>query len=1349
MNKFVSLFFAFVLNAACAVAQTGNFIPSERFSSGLVASLCQDRYGSIWIATDYGLNRFDGYRFEVFLHSDDNPSSICNNVVVSMLCDRQGRLWVGTNRGLDRYDEALGGFVHYQFPENIQPRISEIVQLRSDSILLVTAGYGAYLVGGDSRLLPTDAYADSANNHYFTHIFEDSKGRVWKTGYDNTVVMRSNGKFQHIQSKGEPMGIVERDGEVLIIGLRGIVSYCEGKLCDDVIDMRVIAGRDVLFSSVGTDADGNIYIGTRGSGLFRILRGSHRLERYDVSVFGTNLNTAKVWSILSDRHGNLWLGLQRKGLVVIPQRPMLFSNWSFEAQDINLGSTISSVCEGDGGMTWSTVQGVGVYGFDAKGRVVAHPSAPAPVEFIFRDRHQRYWIGTDNGLYAYNPLTGASSLKVNFECDKFNDMTSDATGNIYISTFSRGFCVYNPQSGALQNYRNVGNDTVRIGHLCNDWVMCMMPDRNGCIWMGTASGVSCFNPKTGSFLTYGWNDLLSGVMCFSLCELSDGNIAIGTDRGLFLYDHATRKTTLFPASEQLRDKTVNYIVQSNDGDVWCSTSMGIWQYDASEQQFIGYVNGSGLSKHEYLYAVGLHTNDDRILFGNNDGLTVFNPATVSAAQAAGDEVMLTGFLVGRTFVNATTELNGVQITEKAVIESDHFTLSYLDHTFTLCFSQLNFENPMNVTFEYCINGGDWERGAEGQNEFTLSNLRPGKYKIKVRAMAGNVFSPEKLITVTVLAPWYRTTLAYILYFVAFVALLGLLGWVWRRRAAEHLNEEKMRFLINATHDIRSPLTLILAPLEKLKAIKTNGLKTPEELQRFNESVLQPSMGVIENNAQRILNLVNQILDVRKIDKQQMQLQCEQTDLVEFTSAVCRMFDYNARERSITFRFLHEGLERLDVWFDRSQFDKVITNLLSNAFKYTADGGAIDVVLTADENNASLQVIDNGVGIDSDSLRHIFDRFYQGGNSRRLHVSGTGIGLNLCKMIVDMHHGTITAANRSDGTGAVFTVSLLLGNAHLKPSEIDMESKEQFVSDAAETVNVVNESTDVNSGNDDNAGSQEENTVETPAAAVAVSTTTAPSSSSKHRVLLVDDDPEIGRYIATELGRYYKFTLCHNGKEGLRELLTNEYEAVVSDVMMPQMDGFTMLRMIKTNINISDVPVIMLTSMADVANRLQGLERGADAFLAKPFNMEELHKNIDNLIAGRQRLKGKYSGAQLQSDRVEVPEIKGNDELLMERIMKAVNKNLSNSDFNVDMLTQEVGISRAQLHRKMKEMTGISTSEFIRNIRLEQAARLLKEQKVNITQVAYSVGFSNLAHFSTIFRKHFGLSPSEYVEREAG
>ena len=514
-----------------------------------------------------------------------------------------------------------------------------------------------------------------------------------------------------------------------------------------------------------------------------------------------------------------------------------------------------------------------------------------------------------------------------------------------------------------------------------------------------------------------------------------------------------------------------------------------------------------------------------------------------------------------------------------------------------------------------------------------------------------------------------------------------------------MNEEKMKFLINATHDIRSPLTLIMSPLASLKR-RLSGEEKDNSIDAIRD------IDTIEHNANRILNLVNQILDVRKIDKQQLHLHCQQTEMVGFVKGICKMFEYSAQERNITFRFNHED-EKLDAWVDRSQFDKVVTNLLSNAFKYSFDGGSVDVNLSHDDTQMKLQVIDNGVGLDADSLKHIFDRFYQGTNSYRMHIDGTGIGLNLCKMIVDMHHGTITASNRDGQKGSVFEVCLPLGYDHLTEEEIEKEpvddSPQQSIANGQK------------------------------------------SSTYKHRVLVVDDDNEICNYISTELGRYYKLTTKPNGKEGLKELLTGEYDLVVSDVMMPEMDGFTMLRMIKTNVNIAHLPVVMLTSKADVANRLEGLERGADAFLAKPFDLEELHMVIENLIQSRQRLKGKYSGAQQQVDKLEQPEVKGNDELLMERIMKSVNKNLSNSDFNVDMLTQEVGISRAQLHRKMKEMTGISTSEFIRNIRLEQAARLLREQKVNVTQVAYTVGFSNLAHFSTIFRKHFGISPSEYAE----
>ena len=1296
MNKLLSLLFC-LLTFSNASAQMGNFFPSDRFSSSLIADLCQDKYGYIWIATDYGLNRYDGYHFETFLHNDESPTSICNSVVVSLLLDRDGRLWVGTNRGLDRYDESIDGFVHYPFPNGVLPRVSSMLQLPDGQILVATSGYGAFLVGEDGQPKPTNDYADKDNNQYFGEVYLDSHGRIWKTGYDNTVVMKSGNKFQLFQSKGEPIGILERGDELWIVGVHGIMSYHNGRMSDADIDMSYLAGKDVLFSTAGKDANGNIYIGSRGQGLFRILRGSRQLERYDVNIFGVNLNTAKVWSILCDRRGNMWLGLQRKGLVLIPQRPITFKNWSFEAQNINVGSSISSVCEGDGGIVWCTVQGVGVYGFNSKGRVVAHPAAPDAVEFIFRDRQRRYWIGTDDGLFAYDPLTGAYSQKVTFDCDKFNDMTSDDEGNIYISTFSRGFCVYNMQSGTLKNYKNIGDDTTKVGHLCNDWVMCMSPDRDGIIWMGTASGVACFDPKTGSFLSHGWNQQLDGVMCYSICELKDGNIAIGTDRGLYLYLHDKRQTVLFPGSKQLSDKTVNYIVQSNDGDIWCATSMGIWQYEARKKQFVGHVNGNGLFKKEYLYGVGMHTDGDDVYFGNNDGLTVFKPQNVKSVSRPADEVVLTAFLLGNTYVNANSVINGVRVTDRAVAESDHFTLSYLDHTITLAFSQLNFDNPANVSFEYSVNGGRWMRQAEGVNEITLSHLQPGDYKVKVRALAANVYSPEKTITVTIRAPWYRTRLAYLLYLLTLVGLATYVFMTYRRRANQQMNEEKMKFLINATHDIRSPLTLIMAPLSNLRRRLTNDQK---EAQR--------DVDTIEHNATRILNLVNQILDVRKIDKQQMHLHCQKTDLVSFIKGVCMMFEYNAEERNIKFGFKHEGFDRLEAWVDPGQFDKVVTNLLSNAFKYSFDGGTIDVVLSQDDQHAVLKVVDTGVGLDTDGQKHIFERFYQGGNSRRMHIDGTGIGLNLCKMIVDMHHGTIEAANRTDARGSIFTVTLPLGNEHLAPEEID-------------TMPEIPEP-------EEGAASAES------------------KKGGKYRVLIVDDDLEIGRYISTELGRFYKFGTCTNGKEGLRELLTNEYDLVISDVMMPEMDGFTMLRMIKTNINISHIPVIMLTSKADVANRLEGLERGADAFLAKPFDLEELRMNIENLIHNRQRLKGKFSGAQLQAELVEQPEVKGNDELLMERIMKVVNKNLSNSDFNVDMLTQEVGISRAQLHRKMKELTGISTSEFIRNIRLEQAARLLKEQKINVTQVAYTVGFSNLAHFSTIFRKHFGVAPSEYAEQ---
>lgn len=1302
MKRTILLLLLSVFLSGLSYAQTGYFIPSDRFSSSLISDLCQDSQGSIWIATDYGLNRFDGYRFQTFLHSGSNPHSLAVNVVVSLLADREGRLWVGTNHGLDRFDSDSETFVNYPFPSGIHPRVSSLCQRKDGTLLVGTDGYGVFSLK-DGRLTP---YIIDQSEMYFTKIFEDSRGRLWKSGFDETIAMYDGKKFTRFKSQvGNPQGFIERDGEVLVLCLHGFMSYRNGTMSVANIDISQAVSREAVFNTVSLSETNNIYIGTRGQGLYRLpSNGSRRLERVSIDAYGIDMNTARVNRIFFDRSGNMWLGCHRKGLMMVPLRPMAFKNWSFQSQGINLGSTISSVCEGDNGMIWCAVQGVGVYGFDKTGHVVAHPSSPDAVEFVFRDNMKRYWLGTDDGLFAYDPNTGRYQLKVTFECDKFNDMTSGADGRIFISTYSRGFCVYDPKTEKLRNYNFSQSDSVN-GRLCNNWIQGMSTDAKGLLWMATASGVSCFDPATGSFRSQGWETLLDGVGCFDVCvlhsgQLSDGRqlrgcIVIGTEQGLYLYDPQVRLVERFPGSDQLNNKAVSYIVQSNEGDLWCSTSQGIWQYQLSSHSFIGFVGGNGLTQKEYLYGVGMHTDDDKIFFAHSDGLTTFRPKNVRANSSSLAPLHLTGVLVGGQAVTCQTVLNDVRITEKPVWESDHFTLSYLDHTITLGFSQMNFDNPMNVIFEYRVDDGEWISNPVGVNEFTLSHLQPGTYHIHVRALLGSEYTPEKQVTLTIRAPWYRTKLAYFIYFAILFSLAIFIFVTYRRHAAEQMNEEKMKFLINATHDIRSPLTLIMSPLANLK----------RRLDHSDHTEALRDIDTIEHNAKRILNLVNQILDVRKIDKQQLQLHCQQTDMVKFVSGICKMYEYNAGERNITFQFNHDD-DKLDAWIDRSQFDKVVTNLLSNAFKYSLDGGVIEVNLSHDDKNLTLQVVDNGIGLDNDSLKHIFDRFYQGTNSYRLHIDGTGIGLNLCKMIVDMHHGTIEARNRHGEKGSVFEVCLPLGKEHFTEEELVQES------DDSQQLT---------------ANSQR-------------------PATNKHRVLVVDDDVEICRYISSELGRYYKFNTSPNGKEGLKELLTGDYDVVISDVMMPEMDGFTMLRMIKTNVNIAHIPVVMLTSKADVANRLEGLERGADAFLAKPFDLEELHMVIENLIQGRQRLKGKYSGAQQQVDKLEQPEVKGNDELLMERIMKAVNKNLSNSDFNVDMLTQEVGISRAQLHRKMKELTGISTSEFIRNIRLEQAARLLREQKINVTQVAYTVGFSNLAHFSTIFRKHFGIAPSEYAER---
>ena len=1278
-------------------ADSGELFTSGKLSSSLINCIVQDKYGYIWVGTEYGLSKFDGYRFTNYLHNEEDTTSITDNIISDLLVDKKGNLWIGCAKGLMRYNYETNNFSRLQFPDGRKPRIYSMVESHRGDILLGTAGYGLYSVKNNGIEKTANnrftirwerAYAERDSDVFFTHIYEDKHHYLWQSSHLLTFTrfIEKQGKVQRKDFKspyGAPVAFIQhRPQAMLIVCMYGIIyyDYRTGRIADAGYDLGTFKNH-VTINNATFDHDGNLYISTSEHGALIIKKGSNKVEQLENSNSNFNLSTAFVNDIIEDKDNNLWIGCYKKGLYLLNQRQQAFSSWSFSAQNYIIGSSVSSIAPGENGETWCTVQNSGVFCFDASGKIIAHPTSPAGTCIIYKDRRGAYWISNGSALYSYNPHTGAYQEKLTFTSAGIYCMTDDNQGNLYISVYSKGLYIYNVESGKVTvlNMRQRGNK----GFLCNDWVRSMAFDHTGHLWIGTSNGVSCLNTKTLSFKDFGWNIILKDRQANGICEGKNGNMIIGTEEGLYLFDRKNNKTLALPHAEVLKGKQVCSIIKDHQGDLWISTTMGIWQYDQKNRQFIGHINGNGLTTREYVLGSSMHTASDLIAFGTSDGITTFYPERVRAKKMELGDVHLTNFIIDGKPINCLT---------------DEFTIPYEENSFTLEFSLLNYRNTDNISFQYRINEGKWNSTNEGSNAVSFNKLKPGSYTLEVRAMSNGNFSKKStIIHIKVCDPWYASTWAFLLYFLTAAGIILYIIYRYERHRKEDLEETKMQFLINATHDIRSPLTLIMGPLNKLKT-------------RITDAESKQDIDTIDRNAQRLLLLVNQILDERKIDKDQMHLHCQKTDLKEFLRGIMSLYNFNVQERSITLSLKEdESLKEegnLQVWIDRINFDKVISNLLSNAMKYTSDGGEITLIIGKNKESAIIKVEDTGIGLKEEKTDRLFERFYQGNNNSDIHIEGTGIGLNLCRALVKMHGGTIRAYNRTDGIkGSCFEVNIPLGKEHLKPEEILQE-------DGTKTAESTGKRTQAN---------------------------------RNFNILIVDDDAEIAHYIKTELSDWYRFEHASNGKEGLKMLLTGKYDLVISDVMMPEMDGVTMLKKIKGNSNVSDIPVILLTSKSEVENRLEGLRKGADAFLAKPFNMEELHILIDNLVDNVRRIRGKYSGAQGQKAKIEQIQVKGNNDALMERVMKYMNEHLADPDLNVEKLTEDVGISRAQLHRKLKEIAGVSAGEFIRNLRLEQAARLIEEGQINITQVAYSVGFSNQTHFSTVFKKHYGMSPSEYAE----
>ena len=1314
-----------------AHAQMGKLFDADKqMSSSFTSQIYLDNDGFIWVATRNGLNRYDGYQFRIIKKEMSQNPGMASNYVNAIMQDRNGLFYVGMYGALQTYDgQKFQDVTTYDLDGHSQPHyITSLYERSNGDILVGTSGHGLLKVDRNKR--EARQIGGVLTGLLSVHrIMEDSKGYLWLVTesqglwcYDGKTIRRF---FQGEKEMSSVLDICEDKQGHIYIATSNAGMY---KLDDNWNPKHIDATGSKHISTLFTSKDNHIMIGYDGLGLAIYDPKTGSLTDNPYYSREVDLSTAKVYSICEDHNGNIWLGLLQKGIYMHPAKTTGFNYMGYKLGARNkIGSAcVTSVLTSKSHHLWIGTDKDGMYCMDDKGLVVRHfkDNFPSTIESMTEDHDGRIWIGTykegcgwiDSRSMTYHPF----SLPQGPAVSVFS-MKTDPQGQLWLATMGEGLLRLDPKTGDIKSYlqQETANRDRRVNSLINNYIsqVSLSPDGQR-IYVSTTLGVCAMNLKTESWLTTfnGQNCINYGTPTRVAREFG-GMLYVGTNDGLLCYDLKTHKKHLYSVESGLADNGISSIEQDNQGYLWISTDHGLCRLDPKTQKTNNYFVDNGLQSNEFSDGASWKAYSGLLIFGGLGGITWFQPKEIKEREWKA-EVRLTGFTVNGEPVTPATMSGFWHVVDTTVIAADRFVLSPSDNTFALQLSTLTYDNPEHIVYKYRINQEDWVRMKPGVNEITFSHLPPGDYRFCVVAEQNGIETPERCFTVVIHAPWYRTPLAYVIYILA----LAYLFWLYRRqhrrkeqdnlRLQEHIHAEemadaKLKFFMNISHEIRTPMTLIVTPL--LSLIK-------QDLDPHRRSTYE----IIRRNAERILGLINQMMDLRKIDKGQMQMHMCETELISFVGDIHTLFTQQAKAKNVTFTYEHDAQE-LPVWIDRDNFDKVIVNLLSNAFKFTPAGGEIKISITHDQEHVRLAIKDTGEGIPEDKLDRIFERFYQSPSHVNDRKTGTGIGLDLTRSLVELHHGTIEAHNNANEKGCEFVVTIPLGSAHLKPEEMIEEN----LSQQDEAVTSLMEETPV-----------EEEVANAPEEPL--------KASRRQHIIIVEDDAEIRGFLESELSHDYDVTVCENGKAGLSEVFKMIPDLVISDVMMPEMDGNTMCSKIKSSPTTSHIPVILLTAKSRDEDRLEGLETGADAYLLKPFNMDILRRTIINLIHTHQMLRLKYGRNDLLEEQVEQVKMKSPDEQLLDRVMKVINKNISNSDLSVDSIADEVGISRVHLHRKMKELTGQTPHDFIRNIRLKQAAHLLSSQNMNITEVMYACGFNNAASFSTIFKKFYGMSPREYM-----
>ena len=1350
LKKIVIYLFFLCLGMHSAFSETPEQITfsyisiNEGLSQSTVFSIDQDKRGNMWFATYDGVNKYDGYAFTVYQHNEDDPNSIANDISRIVKTDSQGRVWIGTRDGLSRYDEEKDIFQNFFYEKNGKHLQVNGIEEISPEQLLISTPEGLIMFDIKESKFIDDSFSTAMHKTIASTLY--------------------------------------RQGDQIYIGTStdGLYTYSiTQKTFEKVIPILGTKQIQAILQQSPT----RIWVATEGAGLFLINPKTKEIKNYLHSPSNPkSISSNYIRSLAMDSQNRLWIGTFND-LNIYHEGTDSFASYSsnpVENGSLSQRSVRSIFMDSQGGMWLGTYFGGLNYYHPIRNRFKNIRNIPYKnslsdnvVSCIVEDKDKNLWIGTnDGGLNLYNPITqrftsytlqedesargiGSNNIKAVYVDEK--------KSLVYIGTHAGGLSILHRNSGQVENFNQ------RNSQLVNENVYAILPDGEGNLWLGTLSALVRFNPEQRSFTTIekekdgtpvvskqittlfrdshkrlwiggeegrsvfkqeGLDIQKASILpvsnvtkLFTNCiyEASNGIIWVGTREGFYCFNEKDKQIKRYNTTNGLPNNVVYGILEDSFGRLWLSTNRGISCFNPETEKFRNFTESDGLQSNQFNTASYCRTSVGQMYFGGINGITTFRPELLLDNPYT-PPVVITKLQLFNKVVRPDDETG---ILTKNISETKSITLKSWQTAFSIEFVVSNYISGQHNTFAYKLEGYDkeWYYLTDSRT-VSYSNLPQGTYQFLVKAAnSDGKWNPiPTALEIIVLPIWYKTWWALLIFFATFAGFITFVfRFFWMRKSMEaqleierrdkehqeEINQMKMRFFINISHELRTPLTLILTPLQEI-------------INKISDRWTRNQLEYIQRNANRLLHLVNQLMDYRRAELGVFELKAKKGNAHQLIQDNFLFYDKLARHKKITYT-LHSELEDKEVLFDANYLELIVNNLLSNAFKYTESGQSITVTLKEENGWLLLQVSDTGIGIPINKQGKIFERFYQ---IESEHV-GSGIGLSLVQRLIELHHGRIEL-DSEENKGSTFSVYLPQDLSVYKPSELasnnEQNEEEQVYSTNSkamyfiDTEKVENES--VESGD-----------------------------KKRGTILIVEDNNEIRRYLSNGLADLFNTLEAGNGEEALEKLKDNEVDVIVTDVMMPVMDGIKLCKNVKQNIRTCHIPVIILSAKTDIKDQMEGLQMGSDDYIPKPFSLAILTTKIQNMMRTRRRMLDKYA----KSLEVEPEKITFNamDEALLKRAMAIVEKNMDNIEFSTDEFAREMNMSRSNLHLKLKAITGESTIDFIRKIRFNEAAKLLKDGRYTVAEVSTMVGFNTPSYFATSFKKYFGCLPTEYIKKSKG